>query len=165
MLLRMETIAQTPTSESGSSQEAPVRITSAAHKFSEAPAVEKTAVLVNWLAESKARDIVALHVAGQSQCTDVIIIVTASSLRHAKSLADGLLAKCSEHKYEYLRMEGYQAGQWILADLNDIVVHIFQQEMRELFRIEALWKQAPVLYGTPAAQGGTPEAAKDAASS
>ncbi len=33
------------------------------------------------------------------------------------------------------------------ADLNDIVVHIFQQEMRELFRIESLWKQSHVLYG------------------
>ena len=34
-----------------------------------------------------------------------------------------------------------------LADLNDIVVHIFQQDVRELFRIESLWKESPALYG------------------
>ena len=44
-------------------------------------------------------------------------------------------------------MEGYQAAQWILADLNDIVIHIFQQDTRDLFRIESLWKQAPVVHG------------------
>lgn len=117
------------------------------HKYSTAPAAEKTAVLVKWLDESKARDVVALDVAGQSPCMDVVIVATASSLRHAKSLADGLMEQCTKNNYEYLRMEGYQTGQWILSDLNDIVVHIFQKDTRDLFRIESLWNQAPVLYG------------------
>ena len=108
---------------------------------------EETTVLVKWLEESKARDIVALDVAGKSPCMDVVIVVTASSLRHAKSLADGLMEQCTKNNYEFLRMEGYQTGQWILADLNDIVVHIFQQDVRELFRIESLWKESPALYG------------------
>ena len=116
-------------------------------KFSTASAAEKTAVLVKWLEENKARDVTALNVADKSPCMDVIIVVTASSLRHGKSLADGLMEECTKRNYEFLRMEGYQTGQWILADLNDIVVHIFQQEMRELFRIESLWKQSHVLYG------------------
>ena len=120
-------------------------------KFSTASAAEKTAVLVKWLEESKARDLVALDVAGKSPCMDVVVVVTASSLRHAKSLADGLMEQCTKNNYEFLRMEGYQTGQWILSDLNDIVVHIFQQDMRELFRIESLWKDAPVLYGETSA--------------
>ncbi|MBS1377504.1 MAG: ribosome silencing factor [Bilophila wadsworthia] len=102
---------------------------------------------MKWLEESKARDVVALDVAGKSPCMDVVIVVTASSLRHAKSLADGLMEQCTKNNYEFLRMEGYQTGQWILADLNDIVVHIFQQDVRELFRIESLWKESPALYG------------------
>lgn len=120
-------------------------------KFSTASAAEKTAVLVQWLEESKARDLVALDVAGKSPCMDVVVVVTASSLRHAKSLADGLMEQCTKNNYEFLRMEGYQTGQWILSDLNDVVVHIFQQDMRELFRIESLWKDAPVLYGETSA--------------
>ena len=116
-------------------------------KFSTAPASEKAATLVQWLEESKARDVVALDVSAFSQCMDVVIVLTANSQRHARSLADGLLEQCSKLNYEFLRMEGYQAAQWVLADLNDVVVHIFQQDMRDLFRIEALWKQAPVLHG------------------
>ena len=58
-----------------------------------------------------------------------------------------ILEQCTKNNYEFLRMEGYQTGQWILADLNDIVVHIFQQDVRELFRIESLWKESPALYG------------------
>ncbi len=116
-------------------------------KYSTASAAEKTAVLVKWLEDSKARDLVALDIAGQSPCMDVVIVVTAASLRHAKSLADGLAEECKKNNFEYLRMEGYQTGQWILSDLNDIVVHVFQQEARELFRIESLWNNATVLHG------------------
>lgn len=133
------------------SQESPVAPAGARvqpiRKFSTASAAEKTAVLVKWLEENKARDVTALNVADKSPCMDVIIVVTASSLRHGKSLADGLMEECTRRNYEFLRMEGYQTGQWILADLNDIVVHIFQQEMRGLFRIESLWKQSHVLHG------------------
>ena len=49
-------------------------------------------------------------------------------------------------KVEYVPVE-YPSTQEILADLNDIVVHIFQQDVRELFRIESLWKESPALYG------------------
>ena len=130
-----------PVSGASSQQSAVVR------KFSTAPASEKAAALVQWLEESKARHVVALDVSAFSQCMDIVIVLTANSQRHAKSLADGLLEQCSKLNYEFLRMEGYQAAQWILADLNDIVVHIFQQGTRDLFRIESLWKQAPVVYG------------------
>lgn len=119
----------------------------AARRFSTASASEKAAALVKWLEEGKARDVVVLDVAGKSSCMDVVIMVTASSLRHAKSFVDGLMEQCVKNSYELLRMEGYQTGQWIPADLNGIVVHIFQQDVRELFRIESLWKESPVLYG------------------
>lgn len=117
-------------------------------RYSTLPAPEKTRILVDWLEENKARDIVALDVAENSPCMDVVLVVTANSLRHGQSLADGLLGLCSERHFEYLRMEGHQTAQWILVDLNDIIVHVFQPEIRKLFRLEALWKQAPVLYGT-----------------
>ncbi|MDE7066056.1 MAG: RsfS/YbeB/iojap family protein, partial [Desulfovibrionaceae bacterium] len=57
-------------------------------------------------------------------------------------LADGIAELCSRENFEFLRMEGYQAGQWILVDLNDIVVNIFQEPVRELYRLETLWTGA-----------------------
>lgn len=143
----MEQHNSTSTASQATPANTPAPKAQAARKFSTASASEKTAALVKWLEESKARDVVALDVAGKSPCMDVVIVVTASSLRHAKSLADGLMEQCTKNNYEFLRMEGYQTGQWILADLNDIVVHIFQQDVRELFRIESLWKESPALYG------------------
>ena len=128
----MEQHNSTSTASQATPANTPAPKAQAARKFSTASASEKTAALVKWLEESKARDVVALDVAGKSPCMDVVIVVTASSLRHAKSLADGLMEQCTKNNYEFLRMEGYQTGQWILADLNDIVVHIFQQDVREL---------------------------------
>ena len=69
-------------------------------------------------------------------------MVSATSVRHAQSLADGVSALCHEQNYEYLRMEGYNAGQWILVDCNDIVVNIFQQSVRDLYQLENLWGAA-----------------------
>jgi ribosome-associated protein len=102
---------------------------------------KKTEALSAWLHEHKALQLVSLHV--ESGWTESLIIVSATSVRHAQSLADGLLAWCKEQKLEFLSMEGYQAGQWILVDLNDVVVNIFQTPARELYRLESLWARSP----------------------
>lgn len=110
------------------------------HHYSTVSASEKALVLSQWLKENKAKDILNLKV--QSSCMDVLILLTASSARHARALADGLLEQCRLHNYEYLRIEGYQVGQWVLVDLNDVIVHIFQKDTRSLYNLEALWRDA-----------------------
>ena len=104
---------------------------------------KKIEALGVWLHAHKALQLVSLHVAGRSAWTEALIIVSASSVRHAQSLADGILTWCKEQKLEFLSMEGYQAGQWILVDLNDVVVNIFQTPTRELYRLESLWAESP----------------------
>jgi len=106
------------------------------------PTKKKIEALCAWLHAHKAIQIVHLHL-GKSAWTEALIIVSASSIRHAQSLADGILAWCREQKLEFLHMEGYQAGQWILVDLNDVVVNIFQVPIRELYRLESLWAESP----------------------
>ena len=102
---------------------------------------KKMEALTAWLHEHKALQPVSLHVAGKSSWTEFLVIASANSVRHAQSLADGILAWCKEQKLEFLSMEGYQAGQWILVDLNDVVVNIFQVPTRELYRLESLWAE------------------------
>jgi ribosome-associated protein len=103
---------------------------------------KKTEALKAWLHEHKALQPVSLRVADKSAWTEALVIAGASSVRHAQSLADGILAWCKERKVEFLNMEGYQAGQWILVDLNDVVVNIFQAPTRELYRLESLWAES-----------------------
>lgn len=112
------------------------------------PTPEKAAAITAWLEEKKAADLLALDLSAQSAFTEGLILASAASVRHAQGMADFILERCNAAKYEYLRMEGYQAGRWILLDLNDIVVCLFQQEERRLYALEELWPKAPVLYGS-----------------
>ena len=108
-------------------------------KYSTVPAAEKAPVMQDWLAEHKARDLASFTLPEGNPLADLVLICTASSARHARSLADGLTEMCKQQKYEILRTEGYQEGQWVLVDLNDIIVHIFQEPVREMYRLESLW--------------------------
>lgn len=101
------------------------------------PLEEKTTLLTDLLLRHKALHPVALRI--QSAWAEALIITGAGSARHAQALADEILAWCREHNVEFLNMEGYHTGQWILVDLNDVVIHIFQPHVRELYRMESLW--------------------------
>ena len=87
-------------------------------------------------------------IAEQGSFAEALVIASATSVRHAQSLADGIGEMCRARNYEYLRMEGYTAGQWILVDLNDIVVNVFLEPVRELYGLEALWNKAASLAST-----------------
>lgn len=114
-------------------------------KVSPLSITEKTLVLIEWLEEHKAQNVLAFNVMNKNLCMDVVIIVTATSSGHAKGLADGILEECTKHNYEFFRMEGYQNGQWILVDLNEIVINIFQATTRELYGLETLWKGCSII--------------------
>ena len=111
-------------------------------KYSSIPTAEKTADFLHWLEEHKGKQPVALDLTGQNAFTESLIVVSATSVRHAQSMAEGLAELCKEKNYEFLRMEGKQTGQWVLIDCNDVVVNIFQEAVRDLYRLESLWSAA-----------------------
>ena len=117
-------------------------MTEPVRRFSSLPASAKAAAVAAWLDEHKARDIVVLDVSARSSLADVMVIAAAASVRQAQSLADGILELCRQESFEFLHLEGQAAGQWILVDLNDVLVHIFQAPVRELYNLEGLWRQA-----------------------
>jgi ribosome-associated protein len=113
------------------------------------PYTEKVTAIVDWLDDKKAKDILGLDMSKENNnLSDAVVIATATSTRHAQGLAEHVLKSAREHNYEYLRMEGNVVGQWILLDLNDVIVHIFQPDSRALFRLDDLWPAAPVLADT-----------------
>lgn len=104
------------------------------------PLSTRLEALISDLENHKALDIVDLDISAQGgNFADHLLIVTATSQRHARSLADAVADLCHANGYEYLRVEGFREGQWVLVDLNDIVVNIFQSDTRELYRLEDLW--------------------------
>lgn len=114
-------------------------------KYSSLQAREKMLQLATALVEKKAEDTVIIDLSGIESFADGIILASATSLRHAKGLADQIMQLCKQEKLEFLHVEGYQGGQWILLDLNDVIVNIFQTSVRELYNLEGLWSELPRL--------------------
>ncbi|MCA1743758.1 MAG: ribosome silencing factor [Desulfonatronovibrio sp.] len=91
------------------------------------------------LIEHKAFDVLPIDVSVYSSAFEGIIVASSMGNRHSKALADHVLEKIKENSMEYLGMEGYQEGEWILLDLNDIIVHVFIEETRKFYNLEGFW--------------------------
>lgn len=109
---------------------------------------EKMRILFHWLEEKQAEDILALDVTGINAVTEGMIVASAANVRHAQDLADWILEQLSARDLEFLGMEGYRKGGWILIDCNDVLVNIFQAEERRFYNLEGLWSDAPVFKRT-----------------
>lgn len=91
------------------------------------------------LEATKAIDLQILDVSSLTAITDTMIICTGTSTRHTKALAENLLKAMAENDRDAVGIEGDTAGEWILIDLNDIVVHIMLASTREFYQLESLW--------------------------
>lgn len=87
----------------------------------------------------KAQDVVAFDVKKRTTVTDYMIVATGSSKRHVRSVADKLIEDAKAHGCRPLGVEGMEAGDWVLVDLNDIVVHVMRSQTREFYMLENLW--------------------------
>ena len=91
------------------------------------------------LIDSKAEDLLILDVENISSFADKIIIVTATSNRHALSVSEKLVDCLKENKFNILGVEGEIDSGWILVDCGDIVINIMRKEQREFYDLEGLW--------------------------
>lgn len=103
---------------------------------------ELARALVDQAIENKARRPRLLQLGELSSYTDFIIILTATSDRHARSMADHMREEMKKAKVLALGVEGYEGGQWILLDYGEVVVHIFQENWREFYDLDGLWVDA-----------------------
>jgi ribosome-associated protein len=102
---------------------------------------EKGLLMARMLDEKQGEEIVLLDVAGVCPIAEQILMVTGKGQRHAQALADSLLLLAKERNIASLGLEGYQTGTWILLDFNDIIVHVFQEDLRGFYNIEGLWSE------------------------
>jgi iojap-like ribosome-associated protein len=104
--------------------------------------VQLNALVIAALEDLKGQDIVSLDISPLTTIADYMVVVTGTSNRHVKSLADEVLKRGKEAGLE-VRIEGQEQGEWVLLDLGDVIVHVMQAATRKLYDLESLWKQAP----------------------
>jgi len=95
--------------------------------------------------EKKARKPRLLDVGELSSYTNFLLILSATSERHARGLADHLREQSSAMHIKPLGIEGYEHGQWILLDYGEVVVHVFLETARDYYDLDGLWVDASSL--------------------
>jgi ribosome-associated protein len=107
---------------------------------------EIATTIAEYAADRKALDIVQLDLRGIIGYTDYFVICTGRSDRQTKAIHHAIhQGMKSEHGLLPRRVEGLSEARWILMDYLDVIVHVFTPEMREYYRLEQLWGEAPVL--------------------
>ena len=96
-------------------------------------------------AERHCTDVVALDLRKTSQVTDYFIIVTGTSDRQMRSIADEITDLAKKKGLSLFGRAGYEQGKWVLLDLIDVVVHIFDSQSRKYYDLELLWGDAKKL--------------------
>ncbi|SFX62817.1 ribosome silencing factor [Marinospirillum alkaliphilum] len=91
------------------------------------------------LDDLKGRDVVVLDVRASSSVTDYMVIASGTSSRQVVALARHLMDEMKQQDVAVLGVEGVDAGEWVLVDLGDLVVHIMQPQTREFYDLEKLW--------------------------
>ena len=89
--------------------------------------------------DMKAVNIVTLDVRGVTDVADAMIIASGNSDRHVRSIADRVREFAKQAGHRPMGVEGERDGEWVLVDLNDVIVHVMLPRVREFYRLESLW--------------------------
>ncbi|WP_436705759.1 ribosome silencing factor [Lactiplantibacillus plantarum] len=95
--------------------------------------------------DKRADDIVALDVAEVSLMADYFVILSADSKRQVQAIADNIVDFVRKDGSDVKSVEGRTAGEWVLIDAGDVIVHVFQKDARAHYNLEKLWSDAPIV--------------------
>jgi ribosome-associated protein len=114
-------------------------------------------LVVDALEDVKAQDIRVFNTTGLTELFDRVVIASGTSNRQTRALASSVVEKAKQAGATVISVEGTEAGEWVLVDLGDLVVHIMQPAIRDYYALEEIWGAKPVKMKLAAA--GRPRAA------
>ncbi len=97
-------------------------------------------IVVNALEDLKGKAIEVIDVRGLTSVTDTLIVVSGTSNRHVKSLADNVVTETKQSGIRPLGVEGEDIGEWVLVDYGELVLHVMLPATREFYDLERLWR-------------------------
>jgi len=97
-------------------------------------------LVIKALEDFKAIDIQSIDVSQQNPLTELFVVASGNSTRHVKSMAENLIMRVKAAGCQPLGVEGAEQGDWVLVDLNDVIVHLMLPQTRAFYNLEKLWQ-------------------------
>ena len=104
---------------------------------------EKSLLFVRLARDRRAKNLTLLDLRGFIFYADYFVICSGRSDRQVQAIAEYIQTKLREYKMRPRSVDGVSAGRWVLMDYGDVIVHIFQQPVRDFYDLEGLWSDAP----------------------
>ncbi len=96
--------------------------------------------------EKKATDIVIQKIKDLFLVSDYFVIVSGQNNRQVNAIVDAIEERIrNEYGIKPVGREGMDECTWVLLDYGDVIIHVFQPEIREFYRLETLWNDAPIV--------------------
>ena len=99
--------------------------------------------ILNQLDNGKAEEVVSIDLHGKSAMADYMVIATGASTRQVSAMTENLIDALKSDKGVLCRTEGKDAGDWVLIDAGDVIVHLFRPEVRDFYQLEKMWSPTP----------------------
>lgn len=115
-----------------------------ARKVSRPPArAALVRTVVAALEDMKAANVKVMDVRKVTDVSDCMVLASGNSDRHVRSIADRVVEYSKAAGFRPMGMEGERDGEWVLVDLNDVIVHVMLPRVREFYGLEELWETLP----------------------
>ncbi|MCR4758236.1 MAG: ribosome silencing factor [Butyrivibrio sp.] len=103
------------------------------------------ALAVDALEDRKGEDVHVIDISEISTLADFFIIASGTNINQVQALADNVQEVLGRQGFMTKDVEGYDAGNWILLDFGDIIVHVFDSENRLFYDLERIWRDGKLV--------------------
>jgi len=107
------------------------------------PSMSLLDLVLNSLQDDKAEDIVTIDLKGKSSIADHMVVASGRSTRQVAAITEKLHSRIKDTTGYISKIEGKGAGDWVLLDAGDVIIHVFRPEVREFYQLEKMWLTDP----------------------